>query len=55
MPHAHHATAVTDDTFSVIGDRPHITIMKSNLQLYKIMTDVLWCIQIIVHQRRIPG
>ena len=42
MPHAHHATAVTDDTFSVIGDRPHFTIIKSNLQLYKIMTDVLW-------------
>ena len=30
------------DTFPVIGDRPLFTIMKSNLQLHKMMTDVLW-------------
>ena len=42
MPHVHHATAVTDMTHSSHWRQAP---MKSNLQLYKIMTDVLWVYQ----------
>ena len=37
MPHAHHDTTITGMTHF-----QSITIMKSNLQLHKMMADVLW-------------